>query len=159
METISECFRTRASLVRSYLRRLVPPQDVDDVTQVVFAEAWRSRNRFDPARSPEAWLLGIAHNRAVDHLRARRATTVSLEELADPPGDDGRAAGEWLADRDRLRRALAELPAAQREAIALAYYGELSRREIAERLHVPLGTVKARTARGLHRLHDLLAAG
>ncbi|MEW1838793.1 sigma factor-like helix-turn-helix DNA-binding protein [Nonomuraea angiospora] len=106
METISECFRTRASLVRSYLRRLVPPQDVDDVTQVVFAEAWRSRNRFDPARSPEAWL-----------------------------------------------------PAAQREAIALAYYGELSRREIAERLHVPLGTVKARTARGLHRLHDLLAAG
>lgn len=158
MEAINQCFRTHASLVRSYLRRLIPWQDVDDVSQVVFAEVWRSRERYDPDRSLQTWLLSIAHRRAVDHLRVRRLSTVSLDVVADPPGQDGRVDIERLVDRDRVRRALAVLPDPQREAIELAYYGELSQREIAERLHVPLGTVKARTARGLHRLHTLLAA-
>ncbi|MFI9560235.1 RNA polymerase sigma factor [Nonomuraea endophytica] len=158
MEAIDGCFRTHASLVRSYLRRLIPWQEVDDVTQVVFAEVWRSRERYDPDRSLETWLLSIAHRRAVDHLRVRRLSTVSLDVVADPPGQDGRVDSERLADRDRVRRALAVLPDPQREAIELAYYGDLSQREIAERLHVPLGTVKARTARGLHRLQTILAA-
>ncbi|MFI6390128.1 RNA polymerase sigma factor [Nonomuraea sp. NPDC050547] len=158
MEPINDCFRTHAALVRSYLRRLIPWQEVDDVAQVVFAEVWRSRARYDPDRSLETWLLSIAHRRAVDHLRVRRLSTVSLDVVADPPGQDGRVDIERLADRDRVRQALAVLPDPQREAIELAYYGELSQREIAERLHVPLGTVKARTARGLHRLHTLLAA-
>lgn len=151
---LCECFRTYAPMVRSYLRRLVPAQDVDDVAQVVFAEVWRSRHRFDPARSLSAWLLGIAHKRAVDHLRARAPRTVPIEAVAEPT--DGRAAGDDLADRDLVRRALAELPVAQRQAIALAYYGDLTQREIAERLRVPLGTIKARTTRGLHRLSALL---
>ncbi|MFI6292799.1 RNA polymerase sigma factor [Nonomuraea sp. NPDC050790] len=158
MDAISECFGTHASLVRSYLRRLIPRQEVDDVTQVVFAEVWRSRDRFDPARSLETWLLSIAHRRAVDYLRVRRLNTVALEAIPEVPGHDGRADSDQLADRDQLMRALAELPDPQREAIELAYFGELSQREIAERLHVPLGTIKARTARGLHRLHTLLAA-
>ncbi|MET9336990.1 MULTISPECIES: RNA polymerase sigma factor [unclassified Nonomuraea] len=158
MEALAECYRTHASLVRCYLRRLVPAQDIDDVTQVVFTEVWRSRHRYDPARSLTTWVLGIAHKRAVDHLRARRVPTVSLEAVGEPEGSDGRADGDSLADRDLVRRALAELPAPQREAIELAYYGDLSQREIAERLRVPLGTVKARTARGLHRLSTLLAA-
>jgi RNA polymerase sigma factor (sigma-70 family) len=158
MEELAECYRTHARLVRSYLRRLLPPQDIDDVTQVVFAEVWRCRHRYDPSRSLDAWLLGIARKRAVDHLRARRPPTVSLEAVGDPAGPDGRVYGDTLADRDLIRRALAELPAAQREAIEMAYYGDLSQREIAERLRVPLGTVKARTARGLHRLSTLLDA-
>ncbi|GIH90004.1 RNA polymerase sigma factor [Planobispora siamensis] len=151
-----ECLRTHAALIRSYLRRFVPAQDVEDLQQVVFAEVWRCRHRYDPARSLPAWLLGIAHNRAVDHLRVRRLATVPLDAVADPPGADGRSYGDGLADRDRVRRALAELPAPQRQAIELAYYGDLTQREIAERLSVPLGTVKARTARGLRRLSDLL---
>ncbi|MFE3448961.1 RNA polymerase sigma factor [Nonomuraea sp. NPDC059194] len=158
MDILADCYRTHAPLVRSYLRRLIPPQDLDDVTQVVFTEVWRCRDRFDPARSLEAWVLAIAHRRAVDHLRVRRLATVSLDSVADPPGHDGRRDSDDLADRDLLGRAMAELPAVQRQAIELAYWGELSQREIAERLRVPIGTVKARTARGLHRLHTLLAA-
>ncbi|MEU4721176.1 RNA polymerase sigma factor [Nonomuraea dietziae] len=158
MEEFSESYRAHAASVRAYLRRLVPVQDLDDVLQIVFTEAWRSRQRFDPHRSMRAWLLGIAHKRGVDHLRARAAPTVSLDVVGDPPGHDGRVDDQALADRDQLHRALAELPAPQRQAIELAYYGDLSQREIAERLHVPLGTVKARTARGLHRLSALLAA-
>ncbi|MDR8411668.1 sigma-70 family RNA polymerase sigma factor [Nonomuraea sp. 3-1Str] len=157
MEPLADCFRTHAPLVRSYLRRLVPPGEIDDVTQVVFIEAWLTGHRYDPARSLEAWLLGIARKRGVDHLRARKAT-VPLEAAGEPAGDDGRDDSEGLARRDLVRRALSELPAAQREAIALAYYGDLSQREISERLRVPLGTVKARTARGLHRLSALLEA-
>ncbi|NUW30526.1 sigma-70 family RNA polymerase sigma factor [Nonomuraea sp. SMC257] len=157
MEPLAECFRTHGPLVRSYLRRLVPPEEIDDLTQVVFIEVWRSRHRYDPARSLEAWVLGIARKRAVDHLRARRPT-VSLEAAGEPAGDDGREESEGVARRDLVRRALSELPDVQREAIALAYYGDLSQREISERLRVPLGTVKARTARGLHRLSTLLEA-
>ncbi|ETK30467.1 RNA polymerase sigma factor [Microbispora sp. ATCC PTA-5024] len=153
---IGECYATHAPALRSYLRRLVPTQDVDDVLQVVFTEVWRFRHRFDPSRSLSAWLFGIAHNRAVDHLRARTPTTVPLEAVADPAGRDGREDGDAFADRDRVRRALDALPDVQRQAIELAYYGDLTQREIADRLRVPLGTVKARTARGLHRLSRLL---
>ncbi|MBN6057538.1 sigma-70 family RNA polymerase sigma factor [Nonomuraea sp. RK-328] len=157
MEPLAECFRTHAPLVRSYLRRLVPPAEIDDLTQVVFIEVWRSRHRYDPGRSLEAWVLGIARKRAVDHLRARRPT-VPLEAAGEPAGADGRDESEGVARRDLVRRALSELPDVQREAIALAYYGDLSQREISERLGLPLGTVKARTARGLHRLSTLLEA-
>ncbi|MFF5211275.1 RNA polymerase sigma factor [Streptosporangium sp. NPDC000396] len=153
---LAECFHAHGSLVRSYLRRFVPSQEVEDLQQIVFAEVWRSRHRFDPARSLPAWLLGIARNRAVDHLRTRAPQTVSLDLVADPAGTDGRAHGDGMAERDQVMRALAELPAPQRQAIELAYYGELTQREIAERLSVPLGTVKARTARGLRRLSNIL---
>lgn len=153
---LAECFHAHGSLIRSYLRRFVPPQEIEDLQQVVFAEVWRSRHRFDPARSLPAWLIGIAHNRAVDHLRARTPQTVPLDVMADPAGADGRTHGDGLAERDQVQRALAELPAPQRQAIELAYYGELTQREIAEKLSVPLGTVKARTARGLRRLSDIL---
>jgi RNA polymerase sigma-70 factor (ECF subfamily) len=153
---LGECYRLHAPAIRSYLRKLVPSQDVDDVVQVVFTEVWRFRHRFDPARSLSAWLFGIAHNRAVDHLRVRTPVTVPLEAVAEPAGPDGRADGDLLADRDQLRRALDALPDVQRQAIELAYYGDLTQREIADRLRVPLGTVKARTARGLHRLARLL---
>ncbi|WP_433541105.1 RNA polymerase sigma factor [Streptosporangium sandarakinum] len=153
---LAECLTAHGALIRSYLRRFIPPQDIEDVQQIVFAEVWRSRRRFDPERNLPAWLIGIAHNRAVDHLRARTLQTVPLDVVADPPGADGRVDGDGVAARDELRRALAELTAPQREAIELAYYGELTQREIAERLSVPLGTIKARTARGLRRLSDIL---
>ncbi|GAA2866133.1 sigma-70 family RNA polymerase sigma factor [Streptosporangium fragile] len=153
---LAECFRVHGSLIRSYLRRFIPTQDVEDLQQIVFAEIWRSRHRFDPARSLPAWMLGIAHKRAVDHLRVRTPQTVPLDAVADPAGSDGREVGDGMAERDQVRRALAELPEAQRQAIELAYYGELTQREIAEKLSVPLGTVKARTARGLRRLSRLL---
>ncbi|GII75196.1 RNA polymerase sigma factor [Sphaerisporangium rufum] len=154
---LAECLRTHAGLIASYLRKLVPAQDVEDVRQVVFAEVWRSRARYDPARSLEAWLLGITRKRAIDHLRARTLTTVPLESVSEPGDEDGRDTAEAVGRRDQIERALAVLPDAQREAIELAYWSDLTQREIAERLDVPLGTVKARTSRGLHRLSAVLS--
>lgn len=156
-DAMSACYRTHAPALRSYLRRFVPARDVDDLLQVVFADLWRSRGRYDPARSQAAWVFAIAHRRAVDHLRARRPSTVPLDSLAEPAGPQEPAADDRLADRDRVRRALAELSPPQRQVIELAYYGGLTQQEIAARLRVPLGTVKARTSRGLRRLSALLS--
>jgi RNA polymerase sigma-70 factor (ECF subfamily) len=145
-------------VLRSYLRRWVPLDDVDDVVQVVFLELWRTRVRYDPARSLEAWALSIARRRAIDHLRARPRPAAPLGELAEPPGEDGRDLAARLADAAEIRGALGTLPAAQREAIEMAYYGDLSQREIAERLSVPIGTIKARTARGLRAVRQMLTS-
>jgi RNA polymerase sigma-70 factor (ECF subfamily) len=154
----SDCYARLRPVLRSYLRHLVPADDVDDVVQASFVDLWRTRARYDPARSLEAWALTIARRRAIDYLRSRPLPAAPLADLAEPPGDDGRDHAARLADAAELRSALSALPRPQREAIELAYYGELSQREIAERLRVPVGTIKARTARGLRRVRQTLAA-
>jgi RNA polymerase sigma factor (sigma-70 family) len=145
-------------VLRGFLRRRVPPDDVDDVVQAAFVDLWRTRSRYDSSRSLEAWALAIARRRAIDHLRARSRPALPLTGVADPPGDDGREIAARLADAAELRGALSALPPAQREAIELAYYAGLTQREIAEQLGVPIGTVKARTARGLRRARRFLTS-
>jgi RNA polymerase sigma factor (sigma-70 family) len=156
---IEECYTALGPMVLGYLRRFVPRDQAEDVLQRVFYEVWRSRDRYDPARSLEAWVLGIARKRAIDRLRRRHANVVPLEELRDVAGDDGRELAERYARANEVRVALARLPAEQREVLTLAYFGDLTQTQIAERLGVPLGTVKARAFRGLRRLADLLGAG
>jgi RNA polymerase sigma factor (sigma-70 family) len=145
-------------VLRGYLRRMVPPDDVDDVVQAAFVDLWRTRARYDPGRSLEAWALAIARRRAIDYLRARPRPAVPLARVAEPRGEDGRQIADRLADAAEIRSALSALPRPQREAIELAYYGDLSQREIAERLRVPIGTVKARTARGLRLARRFLTS-
>ena len=155
---MTDCYAALGPLLRSYLRRWVPAGDVDDVVQVVFLDVWRTRARYDPARSLEAWALSIARRRAVDYLRRRPRPMASLRGVAEPPGEDGRELASRFADAAEVRGALSALPWPQRQAIGLAYYGDLSQREIAERLQVPIGTIKARTARGLREVRRLLTS-
>ena len=154
----SDSYARLDPVLRGFLRRRVPPDDVDDVIQAAFVDLWRTRTRYDPGRSLEAWALAIARRRAIDDLRARPEPAVPLAAMAEPPGDDGREIAARLADAAELRGALSALPRAQREAIALAYYAGLTQREIAERLRVPIGTVKARTARGLRGARRFLTS-
>ena len=153
-----DCYARLRPVLRSYLRRLVPADDVDDVVQASFVDLWRTRARYDPARSLEAWALSIARRRAIDYLRSRPLPAAPLGDLAEPVGEDGRDHAARLADAAEIRGALSALPQPQREAIELAYSGDLSQREIAERLRVPIGTIKARTARGLRRVRQTLTA-
>jgi RNA polymerase sigma factor (sigma-70 family) len=153
---INECYSSLGPMVLGYLRRFVARDEAEDVLQRVFYEVWRNRDRYDPTRSLEAWVLGIARKRAIDQLRRRHAKVVPIEELREIAGDDGRELAERYARAVEVRGALERLPSEQREVLALAYFGELSQTEIADRLELPLGTVKARTFRGLHRLADLL---
>ncbi len=131
----------------------------EDAVQDAFLAAWRTAASFDPGRGKTStWLLTLVHRRAVDVVRReerRRADPLDAEPLASGESTDETA--ELLAERRRVQTALAKLPPDQRQALELAYYGGLSQSELAERLGVPLGTVKSRMYVALARLRDLLA--
>ena len=154
---IGEIYVALGSTVRSYLQGLVGQDDADDILQRVLYEVWRHNRRYDPSRSLTAWVLGIARKRAIDHLRRRRNMAVALENLADVVGEDGRELAERYARCHEVRNALNRLPDEQREVLVLAYFGGFTQAEIATRLGVPLGTVKARSFRGLRRLAEFLS--
>jgi RNA polymerase sigma factor (sigma-70 family) len=153
-EAIGEIYVALGTTVRTYLKGLVGHDDADDILQRVFYEVWRHHRRYDPSRSLTAWVLGIARKRAIDHLRRRRHLAVPLHDLDDVAGDDGRELAERYARCHEVRDALNRLPDEQREVLVLAYFGGFTQSEIATSLEVPLGTVKARTFRGLRRLAE-----
>ena len=148
------------------LRVLRDPALAEDAAQEALLEVWSTAPRFESARgSVRAWILTIAHRRAVDRVRreeshASRARAAQAAEPRPAPADDGSARvlealhGEWEAAR--VRRALAGLTEIQREALALAYWKGLTHREVAGELGIPLGTAKARLRDGLLKLRDLL---
>ena len=125
----------------------------------VFLRSWRNLGRYQPSQgSLVSWLLSIAHNRAIDELRSRRGKDarreVSDEDLQpqaviDPGFDEALLRGE-------VQGALADLPPAQREVIELVFWGGLTRREIADRLDLPLGTVHTRLRLGMDKLRGML---
>ena len=157
-DALEECYALYGSSVLAYLRRLVGRDEAEDVLQRTFLDLWRHADRYDPAQSFSGWLFTIAHRRAVDHLRGRRPTVIPVEVLREVMGDDGRETAErfaWAAD---VRAALTQLPQEQRETIEMAYFGDRTQREISLELAVPLGTVKARMARGTRALGTLLRA-
>lgn len=156
---LNEAYHSYGPTVRSYLRRFVPQTDVDDVLQVVFLEVWRSRARFDTSRPFEAWLFGIARKRAIDHLRRRTHDVVSVDTVRELVGPDGDEFAERIAWSAELRAGLGQLAPEQREAIVLSYFEGCTQVEIADRLGVPVGTIKARMARGMQRLTNMMIEG
>jgi RNA polymerase sigma-70 factor (ECF subfamily) len=142
------------------LRILRDPALAQDAVQDAFLGAWRTAASFDARRgNAQTWLLTLVHRRAVDVVRReqRRRT----EPLDDAPVASGASTEEEASVREQRRAvqaALAHLPDDQREALELSYYGGLTQTELAERLGIPLGTVKSRVFAGLARLRDLLEA-
>ena len=141
----------------------------EELTQEVFMRLWRSAASFDETRGKvSTWLLRIAHNLALNEVRRRQSRPVvapdadwerASADLADPSVEGDPAPAAWMRERAQtIRRALAELPAPQRQAIELAFYGGLSQAEIAAALGDPLGTVKSRIRIGMQRLRELLVA-
>lgn len=134
----------------------------EDAVQEGFLAAWRSAAAFRADRAKAStWIVTLVHRRAVDIVRReerRRAEPLETETRADPVDPSGSAEdAAWLGfERDRVQSALRALPDTQREAIELAYYGGYSQSELAERLGLPLGTIKSRMFAGLARLRELL---
>ena len=125
--------------------------------QETFAAVWRSAASYRPERGPAApWLYAVARNAIVDRLRARSEPPAEAPDLASSasPGPAERAEASFVAWR--VHRALEELPDKEREVVELAYWSGMSQSEVAEYLHIPLGTVKTRTRSALARLADLL---
>jgi len=142
------------------LRVLRDERHAEDAVQEAFLQVWRSAATFRAERAKAStWILTLVHRRAVDLVRREE------RRQADPLTDDsalGQATEDteeaaWLRfERERVQTALKQLPDVQREALELAYYGGFSQSELAERLGVPLGTIKSRMFSGLARLRELL---
>ena len=146
------------------LRILRDERLAEDAVQEAFLAVWKSALSFRPERAKAStWIHTLVHRRAVDLVRReqRRRAEPLDDELAGRLSDAGAPTEEaaWLRfERERVQAALAQLPDAQREALELAYYGGFSQSELAERLGMPLGTIKSRMFAGLTRLRELLEA-
>ena len=125
------------------IRRLKDRSGAEDAAQEAFNAVWRRAATYRPERGPGApWLF------AVDHV-------VDVPDSpTDEPGPDEQAEREWV--RGRVHAAVAALPPRERSVIELAYWSDLSQPEIADRLGMPLGTVKTVNRRALARLASVL---
>jgi RNA polymerase sigma-70 factor (ECF subfamily) len=138
------------------------PAQSEEVTQEVLLEVWRTASRFDISRgSGTAWVVTLAHRRAVDRVRAEQAAAERERRRGPATGtgadyDMVAEAVEARMDAQRVRRCLESLTELQRESVTLAYYGGYTYREVAGLLDVAVGTVKTRMRDGLIRLRDCL---
>lgn len=171
LTALDTLYERYAGMVFALVLRIVGDRQVaEELLQEVYLRAWQRAGTYQGARGRLlSWLLGIAHNLAIDELRrgrrrphgsAVREREVADRELAAVP-DPGPAPPEevWA----RLRRAqidgaLERLPIAQRTIIELSYFEGYTHSEIASRLGEPLGTVKTRMRLGLYKLRDMLEA-
>lgn len=148
------------------LRILREPSAAEDLTQDVFLKLWRQPETYDPDRGAlSAWLLSVAHNRAVDLIRRRRvrdeeplsesygAAEVQRDGVVDPSELVG-----LQETATAVRRALAQIPNEQRRAIEMAFFQGKTHVEIAAELGEPLGTTKTRIRLGMRKLRGLLEA-
>jgi RNA polymerase sigma-70 factor (ECF subfamily) len=137
----------------------------EDLVQDVFVQLWRRASTYDPARGPfRPWLLQIVHFRIINELRSRsRRPELApdepelLSDWADPsPTPPENAWQEYR--KAAVRRAVDRLPPAQRQALSLAFFDELSHDQVAEVLKIPLGTAKTRIRAALLRLRGILVS-
>lgn len=136
----------------------------EDVLQEAFVQMWKRTATYDATRSSLfTWAVMISRHKAIDRLRSRQRHSRLAEAVGNEPEDFTTApvdrADNLLArsdEREKVRAALSQLGAAQREAIDLAFFAGLTQTQISEKLGTPLGTVKARIRRGLLALRDVL---
>ncbi|GAA0969229.1 ECF RNA polymerase sigma factor SigK [Actinocorallia libanotica] len=141
------------------LRVVRDPAQAEEVAQETLVQVWREASRFDPLRgSPMAWVLTLAHRRAVDRVRSAQAgaereqRAYHLEREHDHVVEEV----ETRLDRERVRRCLGGLTELQRRSLTLAYYSGYTYPQVAGLLDVPLGTIKTRMRDALIRMRDCL---
>jgi RNA polymerase sigma-70 factor, ECF subfamily len=151
--------RTAGQVLGVVLAVVRDPAQSEEVVQEVLLDVWRSASRFDPALgSASAWVMTLAHRRAVDRVRSEQKAAERERRVASSGAayDEVVEVVEARLDRERVRRCLDSLTELQRESVMLAYYGGYTYREVAELLGVAIGTVKTRMRDGLIRLRDCL---
>jgi RNA polymerase sigma factor (sigma-70 family) len=152
---------TSAKLFGICLRILNDKSEAEDVLQEIYLTVWRKAASFDPARaSPITWLVAIARNRSIDRLRAavggRRMDPIDAAEQVQDPAPAAVELVEAAQQSSRLGLCLEQLEARQSTAIRSAFLDGNTYEELAERMKVPLGTMKSWIRRGLLKLRDCL---
>lgn len=147
--------RTSGKLFGVCLRMLRERGEAEDALQDIYVNVWRYADRFDPARAATmTWLITLARNQCIDRLRRHREEPLdeaAAQQLVDPdPGPPARS--EAGAQRQRLESCLDTLADQQRQALREAFYTGATYNQLANRLGVPLATVKSWIRRSLMRL-------
>ncbi len=152
---------TRARVYGLVVRVLRDPGYSEETTQEIYLQVWHNADSYDPAAgSPLAWLMTLAHRRAVDRVRSEQSASqresrygaTNLDTPADHVADSVITADEHR----RVVDCLGSLTDVQRECIDMAYYGGLTYRQVSERLSANLATVKSRMRDGLRALRSCL---
>lgn len=159
-DALGAIYRAHGGMVFGICQRVLQNRALaEDVTQDVFTFLWEHPERFDPSLGTlRAWLGLLAHRRSVDRVRSesRRARNEARGDRCDgvESSADDCIAAAWMSSR--VRAALDQLPAEQREVVVLAYYGDRTYLQVAEELDLPEGTVKSRVRLALKKLNALL---
>lgn len=151
------------ALARRILTRL---EDAEEIVQDVFSQVWREAARYQDTRASVAgWIVMLTRTRSIDRLRSRMARpdqVAGIDPDAAPPLRSSDRNPEQVTisgqDVEAVRKALVELPDAQRTLVELAYYEGLTHTEIATRTGVPLGTVKTRIRNAMASMRAVLTA-
>jgi len=154
-----EAYRRHAALLYSAAYNVLGnAEEAGDCVHDAIARLWRSAHPYSAARGNlRSFLVVCVRNEAVSRQRRSNRQARLRERLAALPEEHGELSIPDPIDRDRVRRALLQLPAEQRAAIALAYYDGKTHTEIAAQLHERLGTIKSRISLGLRKLAATLA--
>lgn len=165
VDAFEELYDRYSRIIYSLVLRIVQQSPTaEEVVQDVFLQLWRKAARYDTRRGPFVpWLMALARNRALDHLRLKSERQRRREDRAEefPPVIDVPQFEQALDEKrraERVRALMGSLNPKQKKAIALAYFEGLSHTEIAETLKEPLGTVKSWIRNGLLRLKEGLRA-
>ncbi|MBB93346.1 MAG: RNA polymerase subunit sigma [Rhodobacteraceae bacterium] len=157
-DAFAELFQHFAPRVKAFLMKSGADATLaEECTQDVMATIWHKAHLFDPTRASVAtWIFTVARNRRIDMLRRQRRP--EPEDLpwgpeAEPDQEDALGLQQ---DCDHLRRAMGDLPQAQRDLIERAYFRDMSHREIATATGLPLGTIKSRIRLALDRLRHAM---
>jgi RNA polymerase sigma-70 factor (ECF subfamily) len=153
-------FRAHGSAVHRFVRDLVRDEGLaEELTSDVMVEVWRSAGKFGGRSRARTWVFGIAHHKAIDALRKRRATLVPLDDLLGAASDASTPEDAALRaeEGERLDAALASLSAEHRAVLELTYVEGFSQKEVADIVACPVATVKTRAFYAKQRLRDALA--
>jgi len=161
-DALERLYRQHRTLAHNVAFRVLrDPMLAEDAVQEGFLELWRTAGRFEAKRSSvRAWLCVLVHRRAVDLVRQEVARRARDERETAPHPESYTAEDLMLLryDRRRIQQVLQQLSAPQRSLVELAFWGGLTQSQLAERLQVPLGTVKSRMFSALKDLRVALAA-
>ena len=157
-EALASLYDRHARAIFAFLFRLFGDEAAaEDLLQDTFVAAWRGAGSFRGDSSVRTWLFGIAHHKAMHHLRRKdRGKLDGIESIPDA-GPSVSELAEAALVQERVVAALAELPPAQRAVLELVFYFGLSTAEVANVLNCPVGTVKSRAYLARRRLAGLLA--
>src|SRR5215475_6769870 len=163
-DAFSQLYERFSTLVFTLARRMLNTRsEAEDLLQEVFVQVWRQARSYGAERgSLEVWIINIARSRAIDKIRSIRRMGRSFV-LADAPRQAqlGETIESWTARFEvpmTMNGALANLPETQRKVLELAYLDGMTQTEIADRLAIPLGTIRARMCAGIQRLREIASS-